>query len=75
MGDEVTKKDLQSLQGYCNKQIADAEKRSNAKLQSTLDSINKALADMAKQTNDQEKATQDWAKKEFDRLWAAISKK
>ena len=27
MGDEVTKKDLQSLQGYCNKQIAEIEKR------------------------------------------------
>ena len=26
MGDEVTKKDLQSLQGYCNKQIADVKK-------------------------------------------------
>ena len=27
MADEVTKKDLQSLQGYCNKQIADVTKR------------------------------------------------
>ena len=27
MADEVTKKDLQSLQGYCNKQIADIAKR------------------------------------------------
>jgi hypothetical protein len=27
MAEEVTKKDLQSLQGYCNKQIADVTKR------------------------------------------------
>ena len=27
MADEVTKKDLQSLQGYCNKQIAEVTKR------------------------------------------------
>jgi hypothetical protein len=27
MADEVTKKDLQSLQGYCNKQIAELAKR------------------------------------------------
>ena len=27
MPDEVTKKDLQSLQGFCNKQIADVNKR------------------------------------------------
>ncbi|MBL0087760.1 MAG: hypothetical protein IPP87_11910 [Ideonella sp.] len=26
MSDEVTKKDLQSLQGYCNKQIAEVKK-------------------------------------------------
>ena len=44
MGDEVTKKDLQSLQGYCNKQIADLEKRSNTKLQNVIDSTNKAIA-------------------------------
>ena len=43
MGDEVTKKDLQSLQGYCNKQIADAEKRSTAALKAAIDSVNKAL--------------------------------
>ena len=43
MGDEVTKKDLQSLQGFCNKQIADLEKRLNTKLQNVIDSSNKAF--------------------------------
>ena len=43
MGDEVTKKDLQSLQGFCNKQIADLEKRQNTKLQNVIDSTNKAF--------------------------------
>ena len=43
MGDEVTKKDLQSLQGYCNKQIADLEKRLNTKSQNVIDSSNKAF--------------------------------
>src|SRR5215510_7311612 len=43
MGDEVTKKDLQSLQGYCNKQIADLEKRLNAKIDSVVESTNKAF--------------------------------
>ncbi len=32
MGDEVTKKDLQSLQGYCNKQIADLKKTLDAEV-------------------------------------------
>lgn len=32
MGDEVTKKDLQSLQGYCNKQIADLKKSFDAEV-------------------------------------------
>ena len=41
MGDEVTKKDLQSLQGYCNKQITDLEKRQNTKMQNLVDSTNK----------------------------------
>lgn len=36
MADEVTKKDLQSLQGYCNKQMADVEKRLMAKVISEL---------------------------------------
>jgi hypothetical protein len=45
MGDEVTKKDLQSLQGYCNKQIADMEKR----LQGYCD---KQIADMEKKLRD-----------------------
>jgi len=43
MGDEVTKKDLQSLQGFCNKQIADLEKRLNTNLQNVIDSTNKAF--------------------------------
>ncbi len=32
MADEVTKKDLQSLQGYVNKQLADLEKRLMAEI-------------------------------------------
>lgn len=32
MGDGVTKKDLQSLPGYCNQQIADLDKRVMAKI-------------------------------------------
>ena len=43
MGDEVTKKDLQSLQGFCNKQIADLEKRLSTNLQNVIDSTNKAF--------------------------------
>ena len=39
MGDEVTKKDLQSLQGYCNKQIGDVNKR--------IDNACKAVNDVA----------------------------
>lgn len=41
MGDEVTKKDLQSLQGYCNKQIADVNKR--------IDNASKAFTALAKE--------------------------
>jgi hypothetical protein len=74
MGDEVTKKDLQSLQGYCNKQIADAEKRANAKLQSTIEAINKSLAGLVTSTNEQEKDTRDWVKKELDSLRAEHNK-
>jgi hypothetical protein len=44
---EVTKKDLQSLQGYCNKQIADLEKRLLAKIDESdkhiTDSVNKTI--------------------------------
>ena len=39
MGDEVTKKDLQSLQGYCNKQIADAVKKLEAHLGEEIDKL------------------------------------
>jgi hypothetical protein len=49
---EVTKKDLQSLQGYCNKQIADLEKRLLAKIaeadKSIVDSMNKAIGEINK---------------------------
>lgn len=43
MSDEVTKKDLQSLQGYCNKQISDVNKR--------IDNACKAVNDLAKTVN------------------------
>jgi archaellum component FlaC len=59
MGDEVTKKDLQSLQGYCNKQIADMEKKltkglndETAKLNKAIDEINKGFAELTKRIND-----------------------
>lgn len=44
MADEVTKKDLQSLQGYVNKQIADLEKRLKAE-------INGCIKDYESRTN------------------------
>ncbi len=44
MADEVTKKDLQSLQGYVNKQLADLEKRLQAK-------INECIQGYEKRTN------------------------
>jgi hypothetical protein len=63
---EVTKKDLQSLQGYCNKQIADLEKRLLAKidesdkalrdsLNKTIEGINKNDAELLKGHTDQTK--------------------
>jgi predicted nucleic acid-binding Zn-ribbon protein len=53
MGDEITKKDLQSLQGYCNKQIADLEKKlskgladETAALNRTIEILNKNDAEL-----------------------------
>lgn len=62
MADEVTKKDLQSLQGYVNKQIGDLEKRLKAEimqcikgyesrtnsLMGDINQINTKLAELAK---------------------------
>ena len=65
MGNEATKKDL-----------ADLEKKMNAKLQALVDSTNKAdavlykdIADLVKQVNELGK----WAKAELDKLVAAIN--
>jgi predicted nucleic acid-binding Zn-ribbon protein len=40
---EVTKKDLQSLQGYCNKQIADVQK-AITEVKSQISDLNKQFA-------------------------------
>lgn len=62
MADDVTRKDLQSLQGYVNKQIADLEKRLKAEingcikdyesrtnsLMGDVNQINQKLAELAK---------------------------
>ena len=66
MADEVTKKDLQSLQGYCNKQIAEAEKRVMAKIaeveknidtgiNKAIETLNKNDAELLRGHNDQSK--------------------
>jgi len=44
MADEVTKKDLQSLQGYCNKQVADVNKR--------IDNACKAVNDVSRRIDE-----------------------
>ncbi len=47
MHGDVTKKDLQSLQGHCNKQMADLEKRLQAAIAESqkyaIDQINKTI--------------------------------
>jgi uncharacterized protein involved in exopolysaccharide biosynthesis len=69
MGDEVTKKDLQSLQGYCNKQIADVNKR--------IDNASKCVTALAKQVETNNSSLTDGinnvmqASKENDTIQAA----
>ena len=72
MADEVTKKDLQSLQGYCNKQIADVNKRiDNAKiavndLAKDVETNNSTLTDAINNSDQVRRAS-------VDQLKAAIS--